>query len=100
MKLTPYINFSGNAEEAIDFYAKVLGGNVISLSRYGDSPMPVDEDYKQKIIYGRLQFGDNIVMVSDVFKGQTVQTGGNIQLSIEVTEEGQIDEVFFKNGRG
>lgn len=100
MKLTPYIHYAGNAEEAINFYAEVLKGNVIAISRYGDSPMSVDEDYKQKIIHGRLQFGDNVIMISDVFKGQTVQTDGNIQLSIEITEEGQIDEVFSKMAEG
>lgn len=54
----------------------------------------------KKIIDGRLQFGNNVIMISDVFKGQTVQIGGNIQLSIEVTEEGQIDEVFSKTSEG
>ena len=46
MKLTPYIHFQGNAEEAINFYAEVLGGNIIALNRYGANPMPTDEDYK------------------------------------------------------
>jgi len=25
MKLTPYLNFAGNAQEALDFYANALG---------------------------------------------------------------------------
>jgi len=100
MKLTPYVHFQGNAEEAMHFYAEALGGKVIELSRYGDSPMPADEDYKDKVIHGRVQFGDNIIMISDTFKGNSVQTGGNIQLSVEVEEEGKIDEVFNKMAEG
>jgi PhnB protein len=100
MKLTPYIHFQGNAEEAMTFYAEALGGSIIAINRYGDSPMPSDEDYKNKVIHGRVQFGDNILMISDTFKGTTVTTDGNIQLSVEITEEGQIDEVFKKMSEG
>lgn len=100
MTLTPYIHFGGNAEEAMNFYAEALGGAIISINRYGDSPMPVDEDYKNKVIHGRVQFGDNVIMISDTFKGNEVKTEGNIQLSVEVTEEGQIDEVFKKMSEG
>jgi PhnB protein len=39
-------------------------------------------------------------MVSDVFKGQTLKTEGNIHLSIEVTEAGQIDTVFDRMAEG
>ncbi len=100
MKLTPYIHFQGNAEEAMNFYAEALGGSIASLQRYGDAPMPSDEDYKQKIIHGRLVFGDNLIMISDTFKGNEVSTNGNIQLSVEVTEPGQIDLVFNKMAEG
>jgi PhnB protein len=48
MNLTPYVHFEGNAEEAITFYVGALGGNIVAINRYGDSPMPCDEDYKQK----------------------------------------------------
>ena len=100
MKLTPYIHFEGNAEEAMNFYAEALGGAIIAISRYGDSPMPSDEDYKDKVIHGRVQFGENVIMISDTFKGNAVQAGGNIQLSIELSEEGQIDDVFKKMSEG
>ncbi|MCW3078751.1 VOC family protein [Segetibacter sp.] len=100
MRLTPYIHFTGQAEEAMNFYAAALGGEILELNRYGDSPTPSDEDYKDKVIHGRVKFGDNVLMVSDTFKGNLVQTDGNIQLSVEITEEGQIDEVFKKMAEG
>lgn len=100
MKLTPYIHFQGNAEEAMNFYAEVLGGSIISINRYGDSPMPTDEDYQDKVMHGRVQFSDNVIMISDTMKGNVVTTAGNIQLSIEIAEEGQIDEIFKKMAEG
>ena len=100
MQLIPYIHFEGNAEEALNFYKDALGGEIIMLSRYKDSPMPVDEDYKEKVIHARLKFGDNLIMMSDTFKGKTVSTDGNIQLSVEVEDENKMDEVFNKLAEG
>ncbi len=100
MKLYPYVHFAGNAEEAMNFYASVLGGEVIDIQRYGDAPMPSDEDYKQKIMHARLTFDGNLIMISDVFKGQPVSTEGNIQLSIEVENKEKIDDVFSKMSEG
>jgi PhnB protein len=100
MKLNPYLQFQGNAEEVLNFYATALNGTILSVERYGDSPMPSDEDYKQKIIHARLTFDDNLIMISDTFKGQTVSTGGNIQLSVEVENEGEIDSLFNNMAEG
>ena len=94
MKLTPYIHFAGNAEEVLNFYKEVLGGEIVSLNRYGDSPMPVDEDYKNKIIHARLLFAGNLLMISDTLKGNPVHTNGNIQLSVEVADKVQLATVF------
>ncbi len=94
MKLTAYIHFAGNAEEALHFYKEVLGGEIVALNRYGDTPMPTDEDYKQKIVHARLAFGDNLLMLSDVFKGQPVHTNGNIQLSVEIGNKATLETVF------
>lgn len=100
MKLYPYLHFQGNAEEALNFYAKALNGPISSVNRYGDSPMPSDEDYKQKIMHARLTFDGNMIMISDTFKGKTVSTDGNIQLSVEVENEGEIASVFNNMAEG
>src|SRR3569623_57634 len=100
MTLTPYIHFAGNAEEALNIYKDALGGEIIALNRYGQSPMPSDEDYKDKIIHSRLQFGNNLIMISDTFKGNLVSTNGNIQLSIEMDDEAKTHDVFNKMSEG
>jgi PhnB protein len=35
----PYLAFGGNCEEAINFYKECLGGEILYIGRYGDSPM-------------------------------------------------------------
>ena len=100
MKLYPYIHFPGNAQEALDFYSKALDGEVEFIQRYGDSPMPADDDYRNKVMHARLVFEGNMVMLSDVFKGQEVKTDGNVQLSVEVESIERINEVFVKMAEG
>jgi len=100
MKLTPYLHFAGNAEEVLNFYKEVLNGEIVMLSRYADSPLPADEDYKQKILHARLAFGDNLIMISDAFKGSPVHTNGNIQLSVEVPDKPQLEAIFTKMAAG
>lgn len=100
MKLNPYLHFYGNAEEALNFYKSVLGGEVTMMQRYGDSPMPSDEDWKDKIMHARLEFDGNLIMISDSFKGGAVHFNGNIQMSVEVESMEKINEVFEKMSEG
>lgn len=100
MKLIPYVHFAGNAEEAINFYAETLSGEILTIQRYADAPVPSDEDYKQKIMHARLKVGETILMISDVFKGVPVNTNGNVDLSVEVEDADKIKEVFNKMAEG
>lgn len=100
MKLIPYLHFAGNAREVLNFYKNALGGDIVQLGTYGESPMPGDEDYKDKVMHARFVFDGNMIMISDVFKGQPVSTNGNIQLSVDVDTESKLDEVFNKMAEG
>lgn len=101
MKLNAYLIFGGNAEEALNFYAAVFNGKIEQLGRYGESPMPCDEDYKDKIMHARLVFGDdNLLMISDDGKGNPVKTDGNIQLSIGMDDAVAMEVVFNKMAEG
>ncbi len=100
MKLTPYLHFAGNAAEALDFYAAAFGGEVTMRSTYGDSPMPTDEDWKDKLMHARLVFGDNMIMLSDSFKGQLPLKTGNVQLSLEISDAAKIDTIFNAMAEG
>jgi len=40
MKVAPYLFFDGRAEEAIEFYGRVLGAKVEMMMRFKDNPSP------------------------------------------------------------
>ena len=52
-RLNPYLNFNGNARQALEFYASVFGGN-LNLSTFADFGNK-DEPYADKIMHGQLE---------------------------------------------
>jgi len=100
MKLNPYLNFAGNAEEVLNFYKEALGGEISELGRYGESPMPSKEEHKNKVMHARFVFDDNLIMVSDVFERQEFSTKGNITLSVDVENVSKMEEIFVKLSAG
>jgi PhnB protein len=51
--LTPYLNFRGQARDAMEFYRDALGGE-LTLSTFGDFGMPVDASESGLIMHGQL----------------------------------------------
>lgn len=59
MQVQPYLFFDGRCEEAVDFYRKTLGAEVIMLMRFKDSPEPqppgmVPPGAEHKIMHSRV----------------------------------------------
>ena len=100
MTLIPYVNFEGQAEEALNFYKEIFDGEILMTSRYSEAPMPVDEDWKNKLIHARLKFGNSMIYLSDGPKGYKSSKEGNIQLSVDVPDENKIEEIFTKMAEG
>ena len=80
-KLIPYLNFSGNTKDAMEFYQSVLGGE-LKMQTFGESGMPVNDEDKDKIIHASLDNDTLTFMASDGNSEHPVQMGDNVQLSI------------------
>ena len=70
MTIEPYLFFNGRCEEAIEFYKKALGAEVLMLMRYKESPEPpppgtVPAGWDNKIMHTTLRVGNANVMASD-----------------------------------
>ena len=67
MQLNTYLNFDGNCEAAFNYYAQHLGGKVVALLKFGDSPMakrtPVQEH--DKVMHARYEVDGATLMGTD-----------------------------------
>lgn len=66
MLIQPYLFFAGDCEQAVNFYAQQLNGNIEIMMRYKDIPAeeqqngPSNAD-PDSIMHARLVIGDNVI---------------------------------------
>ena len=65
MKINPQLNFGGNCEEAFQFYAHHLGGEITFLMRQREMPS-APSDAGDAVIHARLTLGDLVLVANDV----------------------------------
>lgn len=97
--LIPYLNFNGNAAEAMKFYQSVLDGE-LTMQTFGDSGMPIPPEHKDKIMHADLKNDALSFMASDHPPGTKVTFGDNIHMSIIGTDEEKITGYFNKLAQG
>jgi PhnB protein len=98
MQVQPYLNFDGRCEEAIEFYRRALGAEVLMLMRYKDSPEPcapgmMPPGTENKVMHSSFRIGNTTVMASDS-QCQGKSNFHGFSLSITVTTEGEAERLF------
>ncbi len=96
MKLTPYLVFNGQAEEALNFYADAFDGKIENLHRYGSMP-DIAEAHRQKILHACLIFDGGSMSVADTLPNDPAGFGrlGHM-LTIDVDSIAKIEAVYAK----
>lgn len=98
MQVQPYLFFEDRCEEAVDFYRRALGAEVLTLMRYEDSPDPaalehVPPDSAKRIMHAGLRIGETTVMASDMPCGEAVGFAG-FSLSITPPDGNTAERMF------
>jgi PhnB protein len=70
MIVQSYLSFNGRCEEAIEFYSKALGAELVMLMRWKDSPEPpppgmLAAGFENKVMHSSFRIGDTELMASD-----------------------------------
>lgn len=99
MKLSPYLNFPGNTEEAMRFYADALGGTLTEIHRFGSIPgsEEIPEDLHDRIMHVGLDLpGGARLMASDTMPGMGGPhvPGTNMTISVHPDSREEADRVF------
>lgn len=97
--LNPYLTFDGRSKEAVYFYEKALGGQVVNIMTFGDMPAdpnhPIPDEVKDRVMHALLKVGDTELMFSDTFPGMPYQAGGDtVQIAIHPSDESSAKEIF------
>jgi len=88
MKIHPYLNFDGQAKEAMTFYKEILGGEFEGGINYFDEIPGIDlftESEKKRVMHVTLKISDEVkIMASDTIPsmGQKLIIGNNNYISL------------------
>jgi PhnB protein len=106
MRVSTYLNFPGNAEEAMEFYRSVFGGEFFRLTRFKDMPIPGVElpvESQDKIMHVSLEITpEHLLMASDSIEsmGQSLTTGNNVHISLHPESKEEADRLFTALSEG
>ena len=93
---TPYLMFYGNARRALEYYKETFEGEVTELQTYGEAKYPTPQEAHDRIIHARFEKGGLLFMVSDAFPGSSVTIGSNISLVLELENDEDIQQLYYR----
>ena len=97
-KVSTYLNFPRQTEEAFNFYKSVFGGEFAAVMRFKDSPPQYQgsEKESEKIMHIALPIGKgNILMASDVPEAYPKAVAGSgYSISVTADSEQEAKKIF------
>ena len=96
MQWNPYLAFNGQCETAFKFYERCLGGKIVAMMPYGDTPAAghVPADHRGKIMHARLVVGSQVLMGSDAHPGHPYGGVKGCSVAIHVETPDEAERVF------
>ena len=109
-RVSTYLNFPRNTEEAFNFYKSVFGGEFGNggIARFGDIPAqdempPLAESDKNLVMHIELPIlGGHVLMGTDAPEtmGFTVNTGNNVYINLEPDTREETKKLFDALAKG
>jgi PhnB protein len=107
-RVTTYLNFEGQTEEAFAFYGRVFGTSVNGeITRMGDMPsapgQELDANEKDYVAHVELPIlGGYALMGSDMLEsmGQQLKVGNNVTINLEPDTRDETDRLYAALSEG
>ncbi len=91
--LSPYINFQGQAREAMEFYQKALGGKlVLQTSNAQGAPKPAGPG--DRITNARLEAEGALIVGTHGHPTYPAKVGENVAIAVGGTDAGRLIKIF------
>ncbi len=92
-RLNPYISYTDNARQALEFYTEVFGGT-LALNTFGEFGQPDSPD-ANKIMHGMLETPSGFtIMGADTPTGMDHVPGNNITVSLSGDDDDELRSYF------
>lgn len=104
-----YLNFDGNAEQAIEFYAEALLASQVKKVKFKDLPQdpnyPLPDDELNMIMESSIEFVGGKMMMSDLLPSMQRVTGelvkgNNVIISLVIDDKQALEQYFNQLSAG
>jgi PhnB protein len=92
-EMITYLNFDGSTREAMQFYQRCLGGDLM-MQRFAEVKVDVPPEAKDRIVHAKLTVGASTLMASDTLPGMAPHNGDNFSICL-ICESSEETEKFF-----
>ena len=101
MRLNPMLTFDGQCEAAFKFYEQCLGGKIVTMLTYRNSPMAeqVSSEWLDKILHTTLNVDDTVLMGCDT-PPEHFQEAKGISVVIGIAEPANAERIFHALAEG
>jgi PhnB protein len=101
MQLSPHLHFNGQCEAAFKFYAQCLGGKIVTMAAYAETPMAdqVPPEWRHKIIHASLTVGNQVLMGCDTPPGHFEKPQG-FSVTVGLKELAEAERIFKALAKG
>ena len=108
-RVSTYLNFMGQTEEAFHFYRSVFGTDFLGpISRMGDMPSdpsmkPLSDDEKNMVMHIELPIlAGHVLMATDMLESRDhrLRTGNQMTINLELDDRGETDRLFGELAEG
>lgn len=91
--INAYFTFNGNCAEAMSFYQKCLGGELVTM-KFSEAPQPPPPGAENRLMHARLTNGGGVVMASDCPPGMPFSQGNSVWTAINFSSKEEMDKAW------
>src|ERR1700722_1373814 len=108
-RVSTYLNFMGNTEEAVNFYKSVFGSEFLApIMRMGDKPAApgapeLSDAEKNLVMHVELPIlAGHVLMATDMLEsmGHVRRVGNNVTINLELEDRGETERLFGRLSDG
>ena len=100
-RVNTYLNFQGQAEEALTFYAETFGTEITMLTRFSDMPLmgpgALAAEEQGLVLHAELPIlAGHVLMATDMLRsmGHETRVGNNTTLCLDVDGREEADRLY------
>lgn len=100
MKIQSYLTFTGECQQALNFYKNIFGGTIHNRETYEDKEIDIPENYRDKLQHAELKGNGFHIMAYDAAPDTPVTNGTNVQLGVDLNDEKEAEDTFNQLSKG